>query len=263
MAFLGVLPALPGLLHDEEVAAVAAALRPSLARAAPDPREPRSPTGLHVHQLCRGRGKDKRDISALGYSFAGSATPTLMIDCDIYGAGLTHKLNCEGLPGLVESLQLKKVHNAQHVAENLWLLPVGLADPMFANELSPAHLQAVINDARRRFEVILVDTGPVLGSLEASVAAGSADSVIYVIAQGQAQPLVKHGIELLQTVGANLLGYVFNRASARDYGGSIRGSSISSYRSQLQSKRAAAIEKKTAAIVPADNGAVVRRKVIS
>jgi Mrp family chromosome partitioning ATPase len=238
MAFLGVMPEMPSWRHNADLAGVAVRcvhhlrIRLQMLLRRNDQR-----VFMFTSSLA---GEGKTSVtSTVGYSLAGSGSRTLLIDCDIVGAGLTHKLQCDGLPGLVESLRVGCVHSVQEIDENLSLLPVGRADPSFAGEISPAALQAVIEDARRNYDIVLVDTGPVLGSLEASVMAGCADGVIYVISQGQAKPLVQHGMEILKAVDARIIGYVFNRAAARDYGRSVGGSSMKSFGSERRVERVA------------------------
>jgi len=43
----------------------------------------------------------------------------------------------------------------------------------------------VLEQARKRFDVILVDTGPVPGSIESSVAASQVDGVVLCVSRGQ------------------------------------------------------------------------------
>src|SRR5258706_6276653 len=81
---------------------------------------------------------------------------------------------------------------------------------------------------REHFDIIVIDAGPVLGSLEASVAATEADGVIMAVARGQQQPLVERAIRHLRVIGANIFGIVFNRAEQRDFQRSVSSASIRS-----------------------------------
>jgi len=63
---------------------------------------------------------------------------------------------------------------------------------------------------------VLIDTGPVPGSLEASVAAAAADGVVLVVSRGEHRPMAERSIQHLLDIGASLAGMVFNRAEGRD-----------------------------------------------
>ncbi len=49
---------------------------------------------------------------------------------------------------------------------------------LHASTLSPAALRRLIEEARKHFDTILIDTGPVLGSIEASLVAAAVDAVV-------------------------------------------------------------------------------------
>jgi Mrp family chromosome partitioning ATPase len=98
----------------------------------------------------------------------------------------------------------------------LFVMPLGSARRQHVAELSFPALQRLVNQARAWFDVILIDTGPILGSLEASVAAMVADEVVLAVAKGEQRPLIDRSIQHLDSVGGRLAGIVLNRASADD-----------------------------------------------
>ena len=98
----------------------------------------------------------------------------------------------------------------------LFILPIGSADPHHAAHLSPAALHRVLVEARAAFDVVLIDTGPILGSLEASMVAAQADAVVLTVSSGVPQALVRRALDRLVEVGANIAGMVLNRAAARE-----------------------------------------------
>ena len=89
-------------------------------------------------------------------------------------------------------------------------------------------MRKLIAEAKKHFEVILIDTGPLLGSIEATPTAASVDGVILTVARGQSKPMVDKALTHLQHIGARLAGVVFNRAQARDFEQSINGMSMQS-----------------------------------
>jgi Mrp family chromosome partitioning ATPase len=100
--------------------------------------------------------------------------------------------------------------------QGLFILPLGSADAHHAGQLSPFALQGILSEARASFDVVLVDTGPILGSLEAAMAAAQADGVVLTVSRGVPQALVRRSLDRLGEVGAYVVGMVLNRAPARE-----------------------------------------------
>jgi tyrosine-protein kinase Etk/Wzc len=99
---------------------------------------------------------------------------------------------------------------------NVSVLPVGRADGQDFERLSPIALARVLDQCRERYDTVLVDTGPIVGSLEASFVAAKAHEVILVVRRGEVRTQVDEAIARLEQVGARIAGVVFNRASAAD-----------------------------------------------
>jgi len=66
------------------------------------------------------------------------------------------------------------------------------------------------------FDVVLIDTGPVLGSVEAASAVVNSGRVLLVVSRGQNESLVRVARERIEQLGATQLGVIFNRASRSD-----------------------------------------------
>jgi polysaccharide biosynthesis transport protein len=148
--------------------------------------------------------------------------------------------------------------------DRLSILPLGGASPQHAGRLSPNAFYQMIEAARKRFDVVLVDTGPVPGSLEASVVASQVDAVILAVSRGEQAEFVDASISHLHSVGAKIAGLVFNRARNVDvlrYGSSgmastSRNSSITRLNIEMseltpESKRFGPVALAVASHVPA------------
>jgi hypothetical protein len=88
----------------------------------------------------------------------------------------------------------------------------------------------LLDKLRQRFDVVIVDTGPVLGSLEANLMARLSDGTLLIVSRGQNSKLVRAALQQLGRLGATCAGMVFNRASAQDF---ERSTSVGSVRSQI------------------------------
>ena len=223
---LGILPDLPDRLSDPEQASIAAhcvhQIRTMLQISG----------GVEEHRVfaitsaAPGDGKTSLTL-ALGLSYAACGTRTLLIDCDLVGAGLTTRMNVNTAEGVLEAIANRSLADYVRSTDvaDVSILPVGSAQTLHASTLSPAALRRLIDEARKQFDTILIDTGPILGSIEASLVCAAADAVVLTVARGQQRPLVEKAIGHLMSIGAKLAGVVFNRAQANDFDRSISGAS--------------------------------------
>lgn len=127
--------------------------------------------------------------------------------------------------------------------ENFYILPVGRARPSDASKLSPSAMREMIHQAREAFDIVLIDTGPVLGSLEASIAAAEADATIVIVSRGDHKSLVARSIDQLRTVRAQIAGLVFNHALDRDLDHASYASLVSQERRPDRAARKKVLDK--------------------
>jgi Mrp family chromosome partitioning ATPase len=173
---------------------------------------------------------------ALGFSFAAAGKRVLLIDADLVGRGLTNRLNCEGRAGLLESVSGAGLAPIRQVMKNVSILPAGIGDELGRVSTLPLdELAEVVEAARSRFDLILMDTGPVMASLETPIVAQVADHVILTISHGLQQAVCERSMKILRSVGIKVTGMVFNRAKEKDYRRWIGGNSY--YESSASGKR--------------------------
>jgi Mrp family chromosome partitioning ATPase/uncharacterized protein involved in exopolysaccharide biosynthesis len=115
----------------------------------------------------------------------------------------------------------------------LSVLTLGGAEPDDVQKLSPKKLGRLIEAAKKNYDVVLVDTGPVLGSLEAVMIGGRVDAVLMVVSRGTNRGLAVRALDRLESTGGKPMGVVFNRADSTDatYSSSSSHGSITSRRS--------------------------------
>ncbi|MEL7238474.1 MAG: CpsD/CapB family tyrosine-protein kinase, partial [Planctomycetota bacterium] len=185
---------------------------------------------IAVTSAMPGSGKTSL-TTALGVSFASAGYRTLVIDADVTGGNLTRRLlHRQRGGGLREALDGDDLARAVRPspASNLFVLGQGDCNRSDASLLSPAAIAQLLRKAKRLFHVILIDTGPVLGSLEAPVVAGEADAVVLVTARGEQGSVVQKAAHTLRMHAAQVAGVVFNRATPRDMHASVYHSGYSS-----------------------------------
>ncbi len=163
-------------------------------------------------------GDGKTSLSlALGMSYAIAGFRTVMVDADLVGRGLTSQLRMKDRPGLSDAVRARGLTNeiSPTNVTNLEALPIG-SDRVEPEQLSQAVIADIIAELREHADVVLIDTGPVLGSLEASLIAPIADAVVLVISRGRRTEMVRAAIKRVELLAGRCIGMVFNRADHED-----------------------------------------------
>lgn len=184
-------------------------------------RDPQQEQSVYtITSATHGEGKTSVTL-AVGTSFAAAGYRTLIIDADVTQASLTRELGLTQQAGLWESLAATDTPTGgrvyQTTTNNLWALPTGHHTGTARRDLSFAGMRTVLDGLRQRFDAIVIDTGPVNSSLEATVAAAVSDTVLLVVTRNQDRRLVATAIDALRQFTQATIGTVFNRAHASDY----------------------------------------------
>ncbi|MGA2582451.1 MAG: AAA family ATPase [Tepidisphaeraceae bacterium] len=219
---LGILPNLPDLLTDPQQAATAAHCVHQIRTILQITGQSLDRRVFTVTSSSSGDGKTSLTL-ALGLSFAASGSRTLLIDGDLVGGGLTARLNVKVDHGVLEAMATRDI--LQYIrgtdVADLSILPIGQALGGYTGTIAPAAVRRLVDEARKHFDIVIIDTGPILGSIEASPVAVAADGVILCVSRGQQRQLVDRALAHLHSIGAKLAGVVFNRAQGQDFSRSM------------------------------------------
>jgi capsular exopolysaccharide synthesis family protein len=150
----------------------------------------------------------------LAQLLAASGEPTVVIDCDLRRAQLHARLGLSREPGLTD-------HFVQHIPLDTLLRPTGVANllalPAGALPPNPPALLArkgmteLLDDLRRRFAWVLVDSPPLASVTDALLLARQADTTVFVVQHNAVDKrLVKRSVAALKKSGAHVLGVVLN-----------------------------------------------------
>jgi capsular exopolysaccharide synthesis family protein len=134
--------------------------------------------------------------------------------------------------GLDEQAGLTSVLLGQHTLEEtllpvpgfgrLTLLPAGPIPPNPAELLNSAGVQEILTRLRHHFDLVLIDSPPVLPVTDPAILARHADATLILAAMGQTSRADLHrAAEKLNQVNAKILGIVLNkvtRQTERNYG---------------------------------------------
>ena len=224
---LGILPNLPDRLSDPNQASIAAHCVHQIRTMLQINHGSDEPRAFAVTSAQRGDGKTSLAL-ALGLSYAASGARTLLVDTDLQSGGLSHRLGVGGDEGVMDALSGGEL--LQYVCEtdvtDLAILPIGRGVANHAGAFSPGAVRHLMEQAKRRYDVIVCDTGPILGSIESTPIVAATDGVVLAVSRGQSRPMVDKALAHLGNVGATVAGMVFNRAQAADFERSVSGMNL-------------------------------------
>ena len=94
-------------------------------------------------------------------------------------------------------------------SENVWILPTA-HDPE-AGDLLARRLNDVVDEAREHFDLVLIDTPPLLSTDDARTIATVAKGILLVVTRGTLARSVSEAVLAIEALQAPLMGIVANR----------------------------------------------------
>lgn len=92
--------------------------------------------------------------------------------------------------------------------------------------VGPKAIKQLFERAREAYDVVIIDTGPAPGCVETSLACAAADMNVVVVSRNDVRGEVRSCIEFLESIRANIFGYVMNRVDTHDMKTSKHSSSF-------------------------------------
>lgn len=165
-------------------------------------------------------------VENYGITCAKNSKKTLLIDVDFYNPTLTRNHKLKRYLGFTNSLiDIETVEMAikESGEKNLYILPIGIVPPNPLELLNGDNFSMLIKHLKKLYEVILLDCPPVQLFTESRVVGTKSDGVILVVAPTTKESELINSKEILENVGANILGTVLNkkeysRRQIDDYG---------------------------------------------
>jgi polysaccharide biosynthesis transport protein len=159
-----------------------------------------------------GEGKSTT-VANLGMAFAQIGVKTAIIDADLRRPAQERIFHVDSRPWVEGPTRRDPAKAWRTSFPNLFVLPAGpsLDDPAEVLHINFARL---LESLRGSFELILVDTPPVLPVADARITAARVDGVVLVVAAGQDRPASLEGsLKELEFAGADVKGVVLNQAA--------------------------------------------------
>lgn len=165
-----------------------------------------------------GEGKSTTLVN-LAYICAQGGYTTLMIDADLRRPRLHTFFDINNSVGLTNYLTTDlKIEDVilQTPVDNLYFMPSGILPADAAGILNSRRMSELIQDVKQRFDLVLVDSPPILGVSDASVLASEVDLTMLVV---QHRKLPRNMLlrvkQAVENVGGTVLGVVLNNVDVR------------------------------------------------
>jgi capsular exopolysaccharide synthesis family protein len=167
---------------------------------------------LHVTST-RGREGKSSVVYGLAKSFADIGQRTIIIDGDMRKPAFDWPENKTiGLSGVLLSSERVVDQAIPTRVENLSLLPCGEKPLNPASLISSRRFVELLEEAKKSYDVIIVDSPPVLGLADAPTIGSVCDYGLFVVEYGGIRtPMAKNSIERLRSANVNVLGGVLNK----------------------------------------------------
>jgi capsular exopolysaccharide synthesis family protein len=150
----------------------------------------------------------------MAISFAQLEGKVLVIDGDLRKSRM-HKVfkvkNVVGLSGYLTGKISFEDAIQKTAVENVWLIPAGPHPPNPAELLNSKRMKELMRLVKERFDVVLIDTPPVLAVIDPVIISSLSDSTIVVVRAGKTsrKPLAK-AIGEIRKAKSEIIGVVFN-----------------------------------------------------
>ena len=177
---------------------------------------------IAVTSASPGDGKTSLTL-ALGLSYAACGARTLLIDCDLVGAGLTARLDVAAPEGILEAVARRSLLPFVRATDlpDVRILPVGTSQSRQASTLSPAALRRLLEEARAISTPSSSTPARCWAASRRRWPAGPPTRVVLAVSRGQERPAVQKSLKHLAAIGRALAGVVFNRAEPTDLARSL------------------------------------------
>jgi capsular exopolysaccharide synthesis family protein len=168
-----------------------------------------------------GEGKTSLSVQ-LAASLARAGRKTLFIDGDLRNPAAHQLFNVALTPGLSELVRGEADVNAviqPTSVRNLWMVPAGRWTAQATEALAQETLRPILERLKAEFDLIIVDSSPVLAVVDGLLIAQQVDAAIFsILNEVSHSPSVYAAYQRLEGLGVRILGAVVNGLTTHQFG---------------------------------------------
>lgn len=158
-------------------------------------------------------------VANLAVSIAQAGKSVLVVDADMRNP-TQHKLfgldNGQGLSVALVQEQDYRNYIRETAVPGVMVLTGGPIPPNPAELVGSKRMKHLIEEVSEQFDMVLIDTPPIIAVTDAAILAQVVDGVILVLASGEVnKDYAQRAKGLLDKVGAKILGAVLNKADMK------------------------------------------------
>jgi len=159
-------------------------------------------------------------VTNMAVSYSQLEKKVLIIDADLRKPRL-HRLfkikNVTGLSGyLTGRVSIKDaIQKTSH--ENIWIISSGPIPPNPAELLNSDRMKELLDDMKEKFDVVLLDTPPILAVVDALIVSSLSESMVFIIKAGKTarMPFLR-AVDELKQAKTKIIGVVFNEVKIKE-----------------------------------------------
>lgn len=158
-------------------------------------------------------------LANLAVSMAQAGKTVLVLDVDMRNP-IQHKLfgldNGQGLSIALLQDQDYQQYIRETAVPGVMVLTGGPIPPNPAELVGSKRMKRLLEEASEQYDIVLIDTPPIVAVTDAAILAQEVDGVILVLASGEVnKDFAQRAKELLDKVGAKILGAVLNKVDLK------------------------------------------------
>jgi succinoglycan biosynthesis transport protein ExoP len=180
-----------------------------------------APKSLLITSSVPSEGKTTTAVNT-AISLAQTGAKVVIVDADMRRPRLHSIFGISNAQGLSSILSSKFSDNEilgivqRDAATNLYLLPSGAVPPNPAELIGSPQMQSLLRLLEDEFTHVVIDSPPIASFTDGVLIANMVDGVLLVVHSGKSsRQIVKRAKQLLQDVGAKILGVVLNNVNIR------------------------------------------------
>jgi tyrosine-protein kinase Etk/Wzc len=165
----------------------------------------------------------------MAHAFAKNGVKTLLVDCDLRRPMIHHILGLDQEPGLCDVLR-NNIVLVEKVAgkwaapapenENLFVFVCGTLPPNPYELLNTQRMRQVLAEFKRQYDLVILDSPPLMAVTDSIVLGGEVDGVCLVIKSGRThQDMALRAKQLLENSQTNIIGTILNDVDAKAVNG--------------------------------------------